>query len=244
VRNTILMGLVGSVLMFSYLPLWKGAVPAIAHYAAVAAVAVGIALGLIGGHAFQLHAAEWMLPSGAADFLKAHPVTGRIFNTYENGGYLVWRLWPAQKDFIDPRGLSEQAYVDYGHILNNDPTPGQSAPEVLRKYGIDVLVMGGFDRFSGLVYNIAAALADPSQKEWKLVQFDDKGVIFMRQPPPGVQPLNSLEALHSIELQCQNQVEHDPGHPACLTGVTALYNTIGNAALASRWMTYYSTRPR
>jgi hypothetical protein len=185
-----------------------------------------------------------MLPSGGADFLKAHPVTGRIFNTYENGGYLVWRLWPAQKDFIDPRGLSEQAYVDYGHILNNDPTPGQSAPEILRKYGIDVLVMGGFDRFSGLVYNIAAALADPSQKEWKLVQFDEKGVVFMRQPPPGVQPLNSLEALHSIELQCQNQVQHDPGHPACLDGVTTLYNTIGNAALASRWMAYLATRPR
>ena len=104
--------------------------------------------------------------------------------------------------------------------------------------------MGGFDRFSGQVYNIAAALADPSQKEWKLVQFDDKGVVFMREPPPGVQPLNSLEALHSIEMQCQSQVEHDPGHSGCLNGVTALYNTIGNPALASRWMAYYSTHPR
>src|SRR5262249_17738080 len=106
VRNTILMGLVGPVLMFTYLPLWKRAVPAIAEYAAAALIAVGIALGLTNGHAFQLHAAEWMLPSGAADFLKAHHVTAPMFNTYENGGYLVWRLWPAQKDFIDPRGLS------------------------------------------------------------------------------------------------------------------------------------------
>ena len=49
-----------------------------------------------------------------------------------------------QKDFIDPRGLSEQAFVDYGHILNNDPMPGQSFAEVVQKYGMEVLVMGGF----------------------------------------------------------------------------------------------------
>jgi hypothetical protein len=75
-----------------------------------------------------------------------------------------------------------------------------------------------------------------------LVQFDEKGVVFMRQPPRGVPALNSLEALHSIELQCQAQVEHDPLHPACLNGVTALYNTIGDRALASRWMAYYAAR--
>jgi hypothetical protein len=244
VRNTILMGLVGAVLMFTYLPVWKQVLPAAAEYAAAAVLVTGIALGLRGGGAFQLHAAEWMLPSGAADFLKQHQVTARIFNTYENGGYLVWRLWPQQKDFIDPRGLSEQAFVDYGHILNNDPTPGQSAPEVLRRYGIDVLVMGGFDRFSGQVYNIAAALSDPSQKEWKLVQSDEKGVVFMRQPPPGVRPLNSLEALHSIELQCQQQVEHDPLHPACARGLGDLYTLIGDPARARQWMSYYSAHSR
>ena len=240
VRNTILMGLVGAVLLFAYVPPLKRVFPAIA----AAALVVAIGLAVASGHAFQLRAAEWMLPSGAAGFLSTHQVAGRMFNTYENGGYLVWRLWPVQKDFIDPRGLSEQAYIDYGHILNNDPAPGQSAQEILRRYGIEVLVMGGFDRFSGQVYNIAAALADPAQKEWKLVQFDDKGVVFMRRPPAGVQVLNSLEALHSIEMQCRQQVEHEPGHSACLNGVTTLYNTIGDRGLASRWMAYYSTRAR
>jgi len=244
VRNTILMGLVGAVLMFAYLPQWKRAIPAVAEFAATALLVAAIGFGLRGGSAFQLHAAEWMLPSGAADFLKQHQVSGRIFNTYENGGYLVWRLWPLQKDFIDPRGLSEQAFIDYGHILNNDPTPGQSAPEMLQKYGIDVLVMGGFDRFSGQVYNIAAALSDPSQKEWKLVQSDDKGVVFMRQPPPGVQPLNSLEALHSIEMQCRQQVEHDPLHPACARGLGDLFNLIGDRARAQQWMVYYNAHLR
>jgi hypothetical protein len=232
VRNTILMGLVGAVLMFTYLPVWKRA---IRDFVPAALLIAAIGFGLLGGRAFQLRAAEWMLPSGAADFLQAHHVEGRVFNTYENGGYLVWRLWPVQKDFIDPRGLSEQAYADYGRILHNDPTPGQSREELLRKYGIEVMVVSGFDRFSGGVFNIAAALADPSQTEWKLMQADDKGVVFMRTPPPGTQPLNSLEALHSIELQCQAQVAHDPEHKGCIQGVTALYTAIGDPGLASRW---------
>jgi hypothetical protein len=237
VRNTILMGLVGAVLMFVYLPVWSG----VEKYARVAAVVLLAIVTWSNAHPFQLRAAEWMLPSGAADFLQTHQVSARIFNTYENGGYLVWRLWPLQKDFLDPRGLSEQAYLDYGHVLNDDPLQGQSREEILRKYGIEVIVMGGFDRYSGTIFRIAATLASPSQTEWKLVQADDKGVVFMRNPPAGVQPINGLEALHSIELQCQTQVAHDPAHLGCIQGVTGLYQMIGDPGLASRWNAWVMT---
>ena len=62
------------------------------------------------GNAFQLRAAEWRYPAGAADFLLAHHVAGPIFNTYEYGGYLIWRLWPEQRVFIDGRSLSESLF--------------------------------------------------------------------------------------------------------------------------------------
>jgi hypothetical protein len=238
VRNTILMGLVGAVLMFAYLPAWKW----ICTVAKFAAIPVLLFFSYSYAHPFQFRTADWMLPSAAADFLQTHKVSGRMMNTYENGGYLVWRLWPMQKDFLDPRGLSEQAYLDYAHFLNNDPLQGQSREEVLRKYGVEVIVMNGFDRFSGVVFNIAAGLADPSQTEWKLMQADDKAVVFMRTPPPGTQPLNSLEALHSIELQCQSQVLHDPEHKGCIQGITTLYNTIGDPGLAARWNAWVRTR--
>lgn len=244
VRNTILMGLVGPVLMAAYLPDFRRAIPAAAEWAAAAVVALGIALaiggGSAGGGAFQLRAAEWQLPSGAADFLQTHQVSGRMFNSYENGGYLVWRLWPLQRDFIDPRGLSEQAYADYGRILYNaDSTGGKTGAELIEQYAIQVLVLDGFDRFSGRVHLLAAALADPKQTEWKLVQADARSVVFMRQPPPGVLPLNSLEALHSIELQCRQQVEHDPERPRCAQGLSDLYTQIGDTGRARQWMSYY-----
>ncbi len=245
VRNTILMGLVGAVLLGAYLPTWKRAIPAAAEFAAAALLVLAIALALAGGGAFQLHAAEWMLPTSAADFLQAHNVTGRMFNTYENGGYLVWRLWPAERDFIDPRGLSEQAYADYNRILYYaDSNGGPSAAELLARYGIEVLVLDGFDRFSGNVHTLTAALSDPSQQDWKLVQADNRSIVFMRRPPTGVQPLNNLQALQSIETQCRLQIEHRPQQPSCARGISELYTRIGQTGRAAQWMSYYESRSR
>ena len=239
VRNTILMGLVGSVLLFGYLPAPRRPLPVAAAYAAAGALLLAGAFHLRAGESFQFHEAAWQLPARAADFLARHKVSARIFNTYENGGYLVWRLWPMQKDFIDPRGLSEQTFADYQRII-------QYAPDVdrlLDKYGIQVIVVDGFERFSGQVRGLALALSDPSQKAWKLVQADDKGVVFMRQPPPGVAPLNNAEALASIEQQCRMQLEHDPLLPGCANGLAQAYaNIIGDRTRAAQWAAVYESR--
>lgn len=40
------------------------------------------------------------MPVGAADFLVANHIRGRMFNSYQYGGYLIFRLYPAQKVFI------------------------------------------------------------------------------------------------------------------------------------------------
>ena len=42
-------------------------------------------------------------PVGATDFLKEHRPEGNIFNTAGFGGYLIWRLYPEAKVFIDGR---------------------------------------------------------------------------------------------------------------------------------------------
>ena len=42
-------------------------------------------------------------PAGAVDFLEEHRPEGNIFNTAGFGGYLIWRLYPEEKVFIDGR---------------------------------------------------------------------------------------------------------------------------------------------
>jgi hypothetical protein len=42
-------------------------------------------------------------PLGAVTFLQANPPTGAIFNHYDWGGYLIWKLYPSSRIFIDGR---------------------------------------------------------------------------------------------------------------------------------------------
>jgi hypothetical protein len=42
-------------------------------------------------------------PARATAFLQAHPPSGRIFNHYDWGGYLIWKLYPSAPVFIDGR---------------------------------------------------------------------------------------------------------------------------------------------
>ena len=110
-----------------------------------------------------------------------------MFNTYEYGGYLIWRLWPAERTFIDGRALSESVFQDYARILyNHDASDGlPSGEDLLNRYGVQVIVMNTFEYASGPVYLLAPALADPAQTAWKLVYNDPQALVFMRTPPPG-----------------------------------------------------------
>jgi hypothetical protein len=239
VRNAILMGLIGPIVIASYIP-WKRTVPVLAEFLVAVLVLAGAGALIARGSAFQFHAAEWRYPAGAADFLLAHNVSGPMFNTYGYGGYLIWRLWPHERVFIDGRALNESVFLDYRRMVGNaDSTGGKSADELLDRYGVQVIVMDGFEFTSGETYLLPAALSDPSQKEWKLVYQDAQAVVFMRHPPQGVEPLNSLDALTSMEAQCAEHIRHLPGQPLCARGLSQLFARIGDTPRARRWMVFY-----
>ena len=239
VRNVILIGLIAPIVIARYIP-WKRAVPVLAEFLVAVLVLAGAGAQIARGSAFQFHAAEWRYPAKAADFLLAHHVSEPMFNTYAYGGYLMWRLWPQERVFIDGRALNESVFLDYRRMAGNaDSTGGKSADELLDQYGIQVIVMDGFKYTSGETYLLPVALSDPSQKEWKLVYQDAEAVVFMRHPPPGVEPLNSLEALTSMESQCAGHIQHLPGQPRCARGLGQLFARIGDTARARHWMAFY-----
>jgi hypothetical protein len=43
------------------------------------------------------------LPVAAVDWIEEHEPEGEIFNHYNWGGYLIWRLWPEYRVFVDGR---------------------------------------------------------------------------------------------------------------------------------------------
>jgi len=71
--------------------------------------AIVLAMAIFAGvHVFQViqrqpKAETQHFPAGAVAFLQAHSPSGRIFNHYDWGGYLIYRLYPSTPVFIDGR---------------------------------------------------------------------------------------------------------------------------------------------
>ena len=167
---------------------------------------------------FQLRTARWRYPAGAADFLLANHIDAPLFNTYEYGGYLMWRLWPRQRVFIDGRALSESVFMDYARILyNHDDSDGKSADQLLDQYGVQAIVMNSFEYTTGPIYLLAPALADPKQTTWKLVFQEPQAMVFLRHPPPQMPILDSLQVLTHMEDECALHIEHEPQYARCDT---------------------------
>ena len=242
-RNIFLIGFLAPVLIASYFP-WKPRFPVFGEYATAALVVGALGAGIASGSLFQLRAAEWKYPAGAADFLLAHHVTEPLFNTYEYGGYLIWRLWPRERVFIDGRALSESIFMDYARILyNRDSSDGKSADELLEGYGVQAIVMNSFEYTNGLVYLLGPALADPRRTDWKLVYSDAQAMVFLRHPPPGVEPLDSLRVLDHMEAECALHIEREPQCPRCARGLGQVLTRIGDFTRARRWIGVYLAHP-
>jgi len=221
-RNELFIGMLAPILIASYWP-WKRPLPSWAPVAASAVIAAALVWGTARGAFFQLRAAEWRFPQGAAQFLSEHRISARVFNTYEYGGYLIWKGLPV---FIDGRALSESVFDDYRKILGaqpNDPGPRQ----LLARYGVGVIVMNAFEYTSGAMYPLALSLAQANQTEWKLVYEDPESLVFVRDVPPGIGVLDSGRIVSHLEAECTLHVERDPEFSLC-------GRTLGNYFLRAR----------
>ncbi|HJT86194.1 MAG TPA: hypothetical protein VJ732_00015, partial [Bryobacteraceae bacterium] len=242
-RNIVLVGFVAPIIIASYLP-WRPRVPVWANYGVAVLVLAGLGTGVARASFFQLRAAEWKFPKGAADFLAAHHVTGPMFNSYEYGGYLIWRLWPQERVFIDGRALSESLFLDYTRILyNHDESGGKSAQELLDQYGVDVIVSNAFEYASGTLYLLVPSLADPQQTKWKLVYSGPEAAVFMRHPPAGVEPIDSMKVFDHLEEECETHIEHEPDFPRCARSLGQVFYRGGDFARARRWIGVYLSHP-
>lgn len=107
-------------------------------------------------------------PVAALEYLRAHPIPGKMLDYYGFGGYLVFAGQPV---FIDGRGdLYERSGVfgDYVHL--NEFAMGSE--NILRNYGIDVCLLG-------TKQSLAAVLA--ANPGWRRVYIDDTSIILVRQ---------------------------------------------------------------
>jgi hypothetical protein len=243
-RNILFIGFLAPVIIVAYFP-FRIPRARVLGWAVPPLLAAALLAGLWRGSFFQLGVADWTTPAGAADYLLASHVTGPLFNTYEQGGYLIWRLAPEQRVFIDGRALSESVNRDYRQILDNngsdaDRVAGPRA-DLLNRYGVQVVVMNAMDYVSGALYPLALALANPESSDWQLAYEDRQDLIFVRGP---AQADKLRRVLLHLDAECSAYVEHSPDTPLCARTLADYWLRNGVKDRARRMLSLYLAHAR
>jgi hypothetical protein len=105
------------------------------------------------------------LPEAHVRFLAAHAVRGNGFNAYGFGGFLMFRMYPQERVFMDGRNDlygTFRARV-YNRILFTEPGWGELWTDAVARYDIGWVLVDGTDP-------LAAALANAP--EWRRVPDD------------------------------------------------------------------------
>lgn len=239
-RNIMLTAFLAPILIVSYFP-WRRPLPA------VALLGVLVATGLARGRFFELRAALWAFPTGAADFLETQKLRAPLFNTYELGGYLIWRLWPHYRVFIDGRALNESVYKDYLDILGSSGSNPQESRRARRgmldRYGVGLIVANAFEHTSGVLYPMVLELASEAETQWQLVYEDPQAVIFVRDPASTLPILPKSRVMTHLEANCGLRIENDPEMTLCARTLGQLFASRGDRPRALRWFGVYLARP-
>jgi len=109
-------------------------------------------------------------PIGAANYIAEHGLTGHIFHPQDYGDYLIWRLWPQQRSFIDGRvHLYPLEFVqDYVLVLHDDQWESR-----LAKYDIRYLLLPKERALCASMIQGARNSAN-----WRLLYEDEVSVLF------------------------------------------------------------------
>jgi tetratricopeptide (TPR) repeat protein len=124
---------------------------------------------------------SWWFPERAAQFLRREKIPGNVFNDYDLGGYLAFRIGPEYLDYADGR------YIPFGadvllrknHLMASPPDSSDWDAEVSRR---DInLAIFSLSRYGQLESAPLAAFC--SSRNWRPIYLDDVSVIFLRIRP-------------------------------------------------------------
>lgn len=118
---------------------------------------------------------EWgvadVFPAGAADFLLAHRLPGRVYNDYGWGGYLTWRLFPHYRMFIDGRVAVFPPDIREDFITINNARPGWR--EALERRDIGIMLVRRGTALASLMREAPG---------WT-VAYEDRHMVVFQRPP-------------------------------------------------------------
>jgi tetratricopeptide (TPR) repeat protein len=126
-------------------------------------------------YAFGNGPKEGAFPEGALKFLQEHDVSGKMFNSYGYGGYLIWRD-KERKVFIDGRYRRVYTPAEYGEYKAAiDSADGWRAAE--QKHRFDYAVL----EYDLLSQRFPTHLVN--NPDWALVYWDNHSLVYLKRSP-------------------------------------------------------------
>lgn len=116
-------------------------------------------------------------PEAAADFVRAYQPSGNLYNAYDWGGYLMWRLFPEYLVFVDGRSSSPH-YFDVSSQIEHS---WQGWEQALDDEQVNLIITRTCFYDSGGPQNLIDGLA--KRIDWVLVFQDDVAVVYVRRIP-------------------------------------------------------------
>jgi hypothetical protein len=111
-------------------------------------------------------------PVGAVNFIEQHQLTGHIFHPQVFGDYLIWRLWPQQKSFIDGRvHLFSEDFCRQSLGLLSD----SDWEKVLNRWDIQYMLLNKVSADSATMNAIASSR---NSSRWTKLYEDDISILF------------------------------------------------------------------
>jgi len=135
---------------------------------------VFVILGSIRANAMSIAVPEYV--GGAVDFVIENKIDGNMFNNFDIGGYLIYRLYPERRIFVDNR---PEAYP--AEFFEQVYKPMQENPNVWRamvqRYNIEYVIFGSTDQtpwgqnFMRMIMTL---------EEWTAVYVDETSLVLLR----------------------------------------------------------------
>jgi hypothetical protein len=111
-------------------------------------------------------------PIDVTDYMIENGISGRIFNEHEHGGYLIYRLAPDSKVYIDGRTNILYPPEHARHFVDAKFDPGVLAREI-EKYDIDLALLNNSKRTFTVAYDTNVLKLDYVGFEHSLFRKDD-----------------------------------------------------------------------
>ncbi len=125
---------------------------------------------------------SWWFPERAAAFLERENIPAQIFNSYNEGGYIDWRLGPKYLDYMDGRAIPfGPGSFERNTVLMSAPPDSLEWRQEAERYDINAIIVP-LGRYFGLpLFPVLPEFC--TSDAWRPVYLDEVSAVFVRRRP-------------------------------------------------------------